>query len=157
MAAEEKAGHSFFSSVLTFAEVHHVLASKPKDKSLSPVAFAQAKQNFAMDWENQLAVIELVANILSFPGIFERTVLTSSDAVPLPQVAADPTWRPSQSSDAPAPLAVCFDRLGNCGAHALAQFRDVFFGHAAGFDSLMQMDRYCCGPEHPAAGAVMLE
>jgi hypothetical protein len=42
-----------------------------------------------MDWENQLAVIELGTNILSFvPGIFERTVLMSSDAVPLAQAAA---------------------------------------------------------------------
>jgi predicted nucleic acid-binding protein len=46
VAAEERAGHSLFTSVLTFADVHHALASKLKDKSLCPVAFAQANGKF---------------------------------------------------------------------------------------------------------------
>ena len=84
VAAEESAGHSLFTSVLTFAEVHHALANKLKDKSLSPVAFDQAKQSFEMDWINQLTIIELAPNILGFvPEIFERTLLKSGDAVHL--------------------------------------------------------------------------
>jgi hypothetical protein len=111
-----------------------------------------------MDWENQLAVIELGANILSFvPGIFARTELTSSacGAIGASRSCIQPG--DIQSSDASASLEACFDRRGNRGAYAFAQFRNVFFGHAAGFDGLVQMDRYCCGPEHPVAGAVMLE
>jgi hypothetical protein len=47
-------------------------------------AFRQAKQNFEMDWMNQLTVIELRHNILGFiPEIFARTALKSSDAVHL--------------------------------------------------------------------------
>jgi predicted nucleic acid-binding protein len=84
LAAEESAGHSLFTSALTFAEVHHALANKLKDKTLSAVAFHQAKQNFEMDWMNQLTVIELGPNILGFiPEIFERTLLKSSEAVHL--------------------------------------------------------------------------
>jgi hypothetical protein len=104
VAAEERAGHSRFTSVLTFAGVHDALTSKLNDKSRCPIAFAQAKQTFAMDWENQLAVIELGANILSFvPAIFERTVLTSSACGAIG--ASRSCMQPGdiQSSDASAP------------------------------------------------------
>ena len=84
VAAEENAGHSLFTSALTFAEVHHALANKLKAKTLSAVAFHQAKQSFEMDWMNQLTIIELGPNILGFtPEIFARTALKSSDAVHL--------------------------------------------------------------------------
>ena len=89
MAAEEGAGHSLFTSVLTFAGVHHALTSKLNDKSLCPIAFAQAKQKFELDWENQLAVIELGANILSlFPGFLNVPYSQAALAVPSAQAAA---------------------------------------------------------------------
>lgn len=82
--AEESTGQTLFTSVLTFAEVHHSLSRKHKENSLSAAQFVQAKRVFETDWLNYLTVIELGAGVLGFvPEIFRRTTLKSSDAIHL--------------------------------------------------------------------------
>ena len=84
IATEETTGQTLFTSALTFAEVHHALARRLKEKALSTAAFNEARQAFESDWINYLTVIELGSGVLSFiPEIFERTTLKSSDAVHL--------------------------------------------------------------------------
>lgn len=84
ITTEEITGQSLFTSSLTFAEVHHALARRLKEKGISVVDFHKAKGAFETDWITYLTVIEMGAGVLSFvPEIFQRTSLQSSDAVHL--------------------------------------------------------------------------
>lgn len=84
ITAEQSAGQVLFTSALTFAEVHHSISRKLREKALSVVASREAKEVFEVDWINHFTVIELAVGVLGFiPEIFERTTLKSSDAVHL--------------------------------------------------------------------------
>ena len=84
MAAEESSGEPLFTSVLSYVEVQRALTTKLKDKTLSRVAFDQAKRNFEADWTVGLTIVELGANVLLFvPDILEHTDLRSGDAIQL--------------------------------------------------------------------------
>lgn len=82
--AEQSAGQVLFTSALTFAEVHHSICRKLKEKALSLAASRGAKEAFDGDWIHHFTVIELAVGVLGFiPDILERTTLKSSDAVHL--------------------------------------------------------------------------
>lgn len=84
ITAEQSTGQALFTSALTFAEVHHAISRKLREKAPSVVASREAKEVFEVDWTNYFTVIELAVGVLGFiPEIFERTTLKSSDAVHL--------------------------------------------------------------------------
>lgn len=75
---------SIFTSVLTYAEIHAVLARKMKEKALAPREFARARRKFDSDWLYGLSPIELGVGVLGFVKDLVKTYpLKGSDAIHL--------------------------------------------------------------------------
>lgn len=72
------------TSVLTYAEIHMVLARKLRDGSMLPAEHYRATAYFESDWRTYLSVIEISQPLLSvIPDLVKRYPVRASDAIQL--------------------------------------------------------------------------
>jgi uncharacterized protein with PIN domain len=64
LQAEARSSRSVFTSVLTYAEMHAVLARKAREKALSPAQATAVQDRFIEDWVLEISPIELGTNVL---------------------------------------------------------------------------------------------
>lgn len=81
---ETKNSRRVFTSVLTFAEIHAVIAREAQEKRLSTAQAEAIHDSFDADWVVGLTPIELLAGVLvSIRGIVRAHPLKGADAVHL--------------------------------------------------------------------------
>ena len=81
---EAESFRSVFTSALTYAEVHAILARRTREKLLSTNEAAAVHDRFDTDWGFSLNAIELGVGVLGFvPGIVKAHPLRGADAVQL--------------------------------------------------------------------------
>lgn len=72
------------TSVLTYAEIHAVLARKLRDGSMLPAEHYRATGYFESDWRTYLSVIEVSQSVLSIiPNLVNKYPVRASDAIQL--------------------------------------------------------------------------
>lgn len=87
LQAEAQNVRSVFTSVLTYAEMHAVLARRAREKLLSPLQAAAIQDRFDADWVLEISPIELGTNVLVFVRKIVRDFpLKGADAVHLASV-----------------------------------------------------------------------
>jgi predicted nucleic acid-binding protein len=84
LRAEAQNVRSAFTSVLTYAEMHAVLARRAREKLLSPAQVVALQDRFDADWVFEISPIELGTNVLVFVrNIVRDFPLKGADAVHL--------------------------------------------------------------------------
>jgi uncharacterized protein len=66
LEGEAEHGRSVFTSVLTYAEIHAVLARRLREKFVSADDFEVIRDRFDADWNFDLAPVELSSQVLRF-------------------------------------------------------------------------------------------
>lgn len=73
-----------FSSALTFAEVHAVLARKVRVGDISSHAFPMFRHMFEAEWRTRIHVVEIHEGSMTFiPSLLEQHPLKAADAIHL--------------------------------------------------------------------------
>lgn len=81
---EAENSRTAFTSALTYAEIHAILARRTREKLLSAEEAAEVHDRFDTDWVLSLSPIELGVGILGFvPAIVRAHPLRGADAVQL--------------------------------------------------------------------------
>lgn len=84
VAARFESGERIFTSMLSFAEIHSVIARKFRNKEYGREEFSRLRDEFQSDWLFSLSKVELdLRAMLALPGLIENFPLRSSDAVHL--------------------------------------------------------------------------
>jgi len=84
LQAEAQSVRSVFTSVLTYAEMHAVLARRAREKLLSLAQAAAIQDRFDADWVLEISPIELRTNVLVFVrNIVREFPLKGADAIHL--------------------------------------------------------------------------
>ena len=84
LAARFERGDRLFTSMLSFAEVHRVLASKFRERRIKDTHLKQLKENFTYDWMILFTITELDTNTMTaVPYLVLEHGLKSADAVHL--------------------------------------------------------------------------
>lgn len=84
VAARFESGEGIFTSVLSFAEIHSVMARKFRGGDFGVAEFSRLKELFQDDWAFSLSKLELdFAAMTSVPRIVENVALRASDAIHL--------------------------------------------------------------------------
>lgn len=79
-----QSGEKIFTSILSYAEVHAVLARKTRAKEMRRYDFVRARKSFDGDWILSLDIVELTAVTMSgLRELVRRNTLKGSDAVHL--------------------------------------------------------------------------
>ncbi len=79
-----QSGEKIFTSILSYAEIHAVLARKTRAKEMRRYDFVRARKSFDGDWILSLDIVELTAVTMSgLRELVRRNTLKGSDAVHL--------------------------------------------------------------------------
>jgi uncharacterized protein len=79
-----RAGLQILTSVLSYAEIHAVLARRLKEQLLRVTEYHSAVTRFDSDWRKSLARVELSQSVLDFvPDLVKRHPLKGADAIQL--------------------------------------------------------------------------
>jgi len=77
-------GEVLAASVLSYAEMHSVMARKYREKQISLAELSRLRETFERDWERLVNAVELNRQTLAaLPGLVERYPLKSADAIQL--------------------------------------------------------------------------
>lgn len=84
LLTEAEYSRTAFTSTLTYAEIHAILARRTRDKYLSAAESAAVHDRFDTDWVLSLSSIELGVGVLGFvPDLVRTHPLKGADAVQL--------------------------------------------------------------------------
>lgn len=84
VAARFESGKKIFTSVLSFAEIHSVIARKFREREFGRDEFFRLRDSFQSDWLFGLSKLELDSGaMIALPGILEHLPLKAGDAIHL--------------------------------------------------------------------------
>lgn len=84
LQTEREKSHTIFTSVLTYAEIHAIIARREREKLLSANEGDELHNQFDVDWTFELNPVELAVGVLGFvKTIVKAHPLRGTDAVQL--------------------------------------------------------------------------
>ncbi|HXC30914.1 MAG TPA: type II toxin-antitoxin system VapC family toxin [Verrucomicrobiae bacterium] len=84
VAARFENGEKIFTSMLSYAEIHSVIARKFRGREFGRDEFSRLRDSFQSDWLFGLSKLELDSGAMkALPGILERLPLKAGDAIHL--------------------------------------------------------------------------